>query len=149
MVNSSANSGEFVLVLIGGAIFLLLFAIILEVLRKMSFFNSVTSVVVAFAVSLLSLIGLHRFLLLGSYGHDLPGEGGGPGTGFDLILLPYAALAIAILVMALFLFLSRILRRRSKKRHYQEFYRGVERSRRLEDMDEPVERDDEERHIKK
>jgi len=83
---------------------LLLFAIILEVLRKMSFFNSATGVVVAFAVSLLSLMGLYRFLLLSGEGHDLPGRGGGPGTGFDLILIPYAALAIAILVMALLLF---------------------------------------------
>jgi len=114
----------------------------------MSFFNSATGVVVAFAVSLLSLMGLYRFLLPSGEGHDLPGRGGGPGTGFDLILISYAALAIAILVMALLLFLSRIFGKRSKKWHCRKFYRGVERSRRLEGIDEPVERNDEERHIK-
>jgi len=144
---STVSLGGFLLVLAAGAIFVLLFATTLEVLRKMSFFNRASVVVVALCVSLLSVIGLWRFLLPSGEGRELPGNGGGSGTGFDLILLPYASLAIAILVMSLLLFLSRIFRKRSKKKHYRKFYRGVERSYRLEDMDKPVERNDEERHI--
>ena len=147
MEESTVSLGGFLLVLAAGAIFVLLFATTLEVLRKMSFFNRASVVVVALCVSLLSVIGLWRFLLPSGGGHASEGKRGGPGTGFDLILLPYAALAIAILIMSLLLFVSRIFRKPSKKWHYREFYRGKERSYPLEGMDEPVERNDEERHI--
>lgn len=127
MVNLLASLGGSILVLVAGAIFLLMFAIILEVLRETSFFKGGISFAVALCVSVLSLAGLWRFLLQSGEGRELPGKGGGSGIGFDLILLSYAALAIAMLVMSLLLSLNRVFRKRSKKRHYREFYRGKER----------------------
>lgn len=149
MVNLAASLGDSILVLVAGAIFLLVFAIILEVLRKVSLFNKTNTTLVALCVSLLCIIGLQRFLLPGSDGHELSDNGGGSGTGFDLILLPYAALAIAILVMSLLLFLSRIFRKRSKKRHYREFYRGVEKRYPFGSASEAGEKPNGKSHIRK
>ena len=129
------------------AIFIILFTTISMVLKQASFFNGKISAVVTLCVSLLGIIGLLRFFRVGDVTYNVSEKSDSQGTNMDIILIPYAALAVAILVMSLLLFLSRIFRKRSKKKHYREFYRGVERSYRLEDMDKPVERNDEERHI--
>lgn len=99
-------------------VLIILFATILRTLKEMSLFTPGTTVIVALCVSLLCLIGLHRFLVAGEGGHTVSGHGSESNsqTGIELILLPYTALAIAILVCLLLLGISRIfsLKRRAE-----------------------------------
>lgn len=127
MENLLANLGGFILALVIGAIFLLLFAIILKVLRENSIFSKMTTTIMALCMSLLCIIGLQHSLLPGSDSHKSSGNGRALLTSFDLILLIYAALAIAIIFISLLMFLSKIFRKRKEQRYYREFNRGVER----------------------
>lgn len=90
--------------LIGIAIWAILFAVILEVLKKASPFEGWTRYVLAACVSLLSVIGMHRMLA------RRPAEGGDQGgiDPFSFLLVPYAAMGIAMLIVLLLLFLWRL-----------------------------------------
>ena len=140
---------EPMLVLAVGAIFVLLFATILKVLKETSFCKGATAAIMALCVSLLSVIGLWQFLLPSGEGHALAEKGKRFGIGLDFILLLYAALAIAILSMLLLLFLNKLFRKRSKEKYYQESYRGKERRQPFASERKPVEKSDEEDRIRK
>ena len=144
-----ASLGGFILALVAGAIFLLLFAIILKVLRENSIFSKTTTTIVAFCISLLCIIGLQHSLLPGSDSHKSSGNGRALLTSFDLILLIYAALAIAIIFISLLLFLRKIFRKTNKKKYYREFHRGVERRYPFERTSEDCEKSEEKPHIRK
>lgn len=137
------------LFLVLAAIFILLFAVIHRVLKEVSFFKGNTAVVVALCVSLLSVIGLCRFLLPASKGWELAEKSRRFGIGLDFILLPYAALGLTLLLMSLLLFLNKIFRKRGRKRYYREFYRGAERAYPLERKGKSFERSNDETHIRR
>ena len=96
--------------LIGIAIWAILFAVILEVLKKASPFESWTCYVLAACVSLLSVIGMHRMLA----GRPTGAENQGGGEPFSFLLLPYAAMGISMLLVLLLLFLRKISRLRKE-----------------------------------
>ena len=91
--------------LIGIAIWAILFVVILEVLKKASPFSDWATYVIAVCVSLLSVIGMHR-MLVGVPSHSPDTDEKDP---FGFLLLPYAAMGIAMLIVLLLLFLRRIL----------------------------------------
>ena len=93
--------------MVGAAIWVILFTVILEALKKASPFTGWTCYVLAASVSLLSVISMFRFL----GGSDVPArrleDDGIPW----FVLLPYAAMGIAMLVMLLFLFVGKLSRK--------------------------------------
>ena len=95
--------------LIGAAIWIILFTMILEVLKKASLFSGWPRHAIAVCTSLHSVIGIHR--LLAPQGCLTP-----PSTHeenpFGFLLLPYAATGISILVVLLFVFLQKLGRTR-------------------------------------
>jgi len=97
--------------LIGVAIWAILFVVILEVLKKASPFSGWTCYVLAACVSLLSVTGMHRMLA----GHPAGGESHGREDPFGFLLLPYAAMGIATLIVLLLLFLQKLARRRTSR----------------------------------
>jgi uncharacterized membrane protein len=105
-------------------IFVILFIAVRQVIARSGMFEGSNSHVVAFCVSLLSVIGLNRFFLPTTK----------EGDGFDFILLPYVALAVSILTT---LFLMKMFRtKKSKNREYgQEKRRSAKKI--LKDQDQP------------
>ena len=69
----TSSLGEILGLMVGVAIWAILFAVILEVLKKASPFEGWTSYVLAVCVSLLSVVGMHRML------PGRPAEGGKQG----------------------------------------------------------------------
>jgi hypothetical protein len=139
----------FISLLVGAAIFALLFVIILKALREVSFFKGQTAVIVAMCASLLSVIGLFRFFGVGDVTYIVSEKNDSKGTNLDIILIPYATLAVAILVMLLLLFLSRIFRKRREQRCCREFNRGVETRYPFERSLGTCEKSEEKSHIRK
>ena len=139
----------FIPLLVGAAIFALLFVIILNALREVSFFKGQTVIIVAICASLLSVIGLFRFFGAGDITYHVSKERNSQGTHLDIILIPYAVLAIAILIMSLLLFLSKIFRKRSEKRYHRKFNHGAERRYPFERSSGACEKSEEKSHIKK
>ena len=93
--------------LIGGALWVVLFTVILETLKKASPFTGWTCYVLAASVSLLSVISMFRFLGSSDPAHRATDDG---IPWF--VLLPYAAMGIAMLVMLLFLFVGKLSRKK-------------------------------------
>ena len=102
--------------LIGAGIWLILFVVTLEVLKKHSLFSGWTLYVLAVCVSLLSVIGIFR-IFVGGKG---PSDASDKEDPFSFILLPYAAMGISILIILLMVFLRRILRARRKRSEHGE-----------------------------
>jgi hypothetical protein len=99
------------LALVGIAIFVLVWVVVHRTLKEMHFFEGkATIATVATCVSLLSVMGMFRFLGAGVGPHSVSEEAGGHGTNLDFVLLPYAALGIAIVLLALYLSGARLLR---------------------------------------
>ena len=97
--------------LVGVAIWAILFVVILEVLKKASPFSDWATYVIAVCVSLLSVIGMHR-MLSGASSHSAGTDEKDP---FGFLLLPYAAMGIAMLLVLLLLFLRRTLSTRREE----------------------------------
>ena len=109
--------------LIGVAIWAILFVVILEVLKKASPFSGWATYVIAVCVSLLSVIGMHR-MLAGAPSHSPDTDEKDP---FGFLLLPYAAMGIAMLIVLLLLFLRRMLPTRREESRRTELSGGTER----------------------
>lgn len=104
--------------LVGVAVWAILFVVILEALKKSSPFASWTCYVMAGCVSLLSVIAMSRML-----GGSAPLAQGAGDDGIPwLILLPYAAMGIAMLVMPLLLSLRKRARRTTTRPPTREFH---------------------------
>ena len=105
MNTSAINTMNLLGVVLGIIIFLILFPIILKSLRCMPFFQGRTSIFTAGCVTLLSILGLFRFLAV-------PGEPASKSNpdriSFDFILLPYAAMALAILLILLLMRIRKV-----------------------------------------
>lgn len=125
------------------AIFTILFTTISMALKQASFFKGKISTIVALCVSLLSVIGMLRFLGLAN------GESSRSGRNFDVILLPYAALGIAVLLLLLIAFLLKIFRKPKAEKYHNEFYRGKERQYPFASTREHVKKPDEKDRIRK
>ena len=82
----------------------ILFAVILDVLKRRSPFEGWTVYVIALCVSLLSVIGIFRFP------GPLPNEGAprNQDEPFTFLLLPYAAMGISMLIVLLLRVFTRI-----------------------------------------
>lgn len=94
---------------VGIAIFILLWVVIFESLKKAGFFTGWAAVaLVAMCVSLLSVIGMFRFLGAGDATYRASDRIRRDGPSADVILIPYAALGIAIIVLALYLFARKL-----------------------------------------
>jgi tetrahydromethanopterin S-methyltransferase subunit C len=104
--------------IVGAAIWAVLFVVILHVLKEASPFTGWTRYVIAACVSLLSVIGMFR-MLRGSVSPEQSARDRNP-MGF--ILLPYAAMGIAILATLLLLLLRKLARRRTSKLPTPEFH---------------------------
>ena len=99
------------LALVGIAIFALVWVVVHRTLKEMHFFEGkATIAIVATCVSLLSVMGMFRFLGAGVGPHSVSEEAGGQGTNLDFVLLPYAALGIAIVLLAHYLSGAKLLR---------------------------------------
>ncbi len=101
------------------AIFVVLFATVLRAMKEMSLFTPGTSIVVAFCVSVLCMVGLQHFLLSGEGGQEVSHHASKSDgrTTIEIILLPYAALAIVIILYLLLVGIARIFAG-SKQREY-------------------------------
>ena len=105
----SASNESFTL-LVGVVIFVLLLVTVSRVLKEIPLFEGKASAAIAaICVSLLSLIGMFRFLGPGVRPQAVSEEPGGDGTNLDFILLPYAALGVAIVLLAIYLFVAKHL----------------------------------------
>ena len=89
--------------MVGAAIWVVLFTVILEVLKKASPFAGWTCYVMAACISLLSVIAMFR-MLGGAAPRSEPARDRDP-LGF--LLLPYAAMGISMLVLLLLAFLRK------------------------------------------
>lgn len=97
---------------VGITMFALLWVIIFKTVEKIPFLaGKLVGATVATCVSLLSVIGMLRFLGARDGTYNSAHETGGDSSNVNCILLPYAALGIAILLLALYLFVSRLLGR--------------------------------------
>ena len=103
-----------------GAIFILLFAVIRQVLKEVSFFKGNTAVIIALCVSLLSTIGLSQLSAGGDGLREANNSEGRTGGILDFILLLYAALGITILLLLLLRFIAKIFRSERVKRYSEE-----------------------------
>lgn len=93
------NNPFIILVLM--AVFLIVLLVSFESLKKMSVFGQRTAFIIAICVSLLSILGLLRFMdtpkAAPQTAHNEPGF----YINLDFILLPYVALALAIILTLL------------------------------------------------
>lgn len=99
---------EFMLLMSGIVIFLILFVMIRKILKQMSMFQGPTVVIVAICVSLLSVIGLSRFFVIADV--TCKATANRRDITLDFIFLPYTALALTIVLGLLFWFVNRISR---------------------------------------
>ncbi len=99
---------EFMLLLSGIVIFLILFVMIRKILKQMSIFQGPTSLVMAVCVSLLSVIGLSRFFVTADMRCKTTANR--CDITLDFIFLPYVALTLAMILVLLLLFVNRISR---------------------------------------
>ncbi len=113
--------GDGMALLIGAAIWAILFVVILEVLKKALPFSDWATYVIAVCVSLLSVIGMHR-MLAGAPSHSAGTDEKDP---FGFLLLPYAAMGISMLLVLLLMFLRRMLPRRGEGSRNPELSGGV------------------------
>ncbi len=90
---------EFMLLLLGVIIFVILFVTILTVLKEISIFQRATAVIVAVCVSVLSIIGLARFFIVSEATCETTTNG--CEMNVDFILLPYVALALTVMLVFL------------------------------------------------
>ena len=116
-----SSLGGMLSLLVGAVIWAILFVVILEVLKKASPFSGWTTYVIAVCVSLLSVIGMFRFLT-GGTGHSGDPDKKDP---FGFLLLPYAAMGIAMLIVLLLLFLRRMLPTRREEPRRPELSGGA------------------------
>lgn len=115
---------EFMLLLSGTIIFVVLFVMIRKVLKQMSIFQGPTAVIVAICASLLSVIGLSRFFVIADVSckttvnrYDIT---------LDFIFLPYIALALAMILVLLLLFVSRVSRNHKMNKSHKEISRKIQ-----------------------
>ena len=106
---------------IGAAVWLILFVVIREALKRALPFSGWTTDVIAVCASLLSVIGMHR-MLAGAPSHSPDTDEKDP---FGFLLLPYAAMGIAMLIVLLLLFLRRMLPRRREEFRRSELSGGA------------------------
>lgn len=99
---------EFILLLSGVVIFLILFVMIRKILKQMSIFQGPTALVMAVCVSLLSVIGLSLFFVIADMSCKTTTNR--CDITLDFIFLPYVALALAMILVLLLLFVIRISR---------------------------------------
>jgi len=92
------------------AVFILLLVFVFKSLRGVPFFRSKpVEAIVATCVSLLSVIGIFRFLGTGNETYNVSEKIGGDGTNLDFVLLPYAVLGIIIILLFVYLFADKLL----------------------------------------
>jgi ABC-type uncharacterized transport system permease subunit len=120
---------EFILLLSGAVIFVLLFVVIYKILKQMSIFRGLTSAIVAVCVSLLSVIGLSQFFVIADVACKTTANR--RDITLDVILLPYTALAIAVILSLILMIFNRIFknhkmdkaRRKNPPRRNRDIYR--------------------------
>jgi len=96
-------------------------------LRGVSFFGSKpVEAIVATCVSLLSVIGIFRFLGTGNETYNVSEKIGGDGTNFDFVLMPYAALGIIIILLFVYLFADKLLGNDKPKKSLSDAERRTE-----------------------
>lgn len=83
------------------AVFLIVLLVSFESLKKMSVFGQRTAFIVAVCVSLLSILGLVRFMETPKAAPQTAQNEPGVYINLDFILLPYAAMALAIILTLL------------------------------------------------
>ena len=114
--------------IVGAAIWAVLFVVILHVLKEASPFTGWTCYVLAACVSLLSVIGMFRMLR----GPGSPEQSARDRAPIGFILLPYAAMGIAMLAVLLLLFLRKLVRSGTSKLPKREFQlRGTSQAHRV------------------
>ena len=85
------------ILLVGAAMFVILFTVILTALRRARILPSPASVILAICASLLAVIGIVRTFSVPAS----PPSAQRTERWFDLILLPYAAMGVAMLLVLL------------------------------------------------
>lgn len=108
------------------AIFFILFATIYKVIQEIPFFNSQSmSALLAFAVSLLSIIGMMQLLVSGQKINTASDSSIDKNTGLDFLLVPYIALGIAVIVMMILKFLIKFSGKFSLKTFYKKYPKNI------------------------
>jgi len=102
-----------ILPMCGIAVFMILFLVIHESLKKSQFFQERSVTAVAVCVTFLCMIGMYQAFFPSGTGQGLS-EGGHPGT--HPLLIPYAALGISILLMLLLMLLGKLVRSSKAKK---------------------------------
>ena len=109
------------------AIFTLLWVVIFKSLKVGHFFRGkAVEAIVAMCVSLLSLIGMFRFLGAGNGTYNVSERTSDQDANLDTILLPYAALGITIILLALYLFAISLFRRDKSRKPLTDIERRPE-----------------------
>ena len=142
MKNCILALSEFFLLLCTGAIFIILFVIIHQTLKQISFFGKKAYVVVAICVSLLCITGLHQHFFATTDNSATTGQGDTLTNEFNFLLLPYKALALAILLTLVLLFLCKA----GSWEKYKSMFKHPQRRIKESNHDE---KSDEERRIRK
>ena len=123
MEKSILALNELVPLAVGIAIFVLIWVVIFETLKKAPFFkNQAANAVVATCVTLLSVISIFRCFEAGNKTSNVSSRISDDGAFLDFILLPYGALGITIILMLCF-FGGKFLR----KNKTEKSFRGDER----------------------
>jgi hypothetical protein len=110
-----ANTGWMVFAAVAVILFLILFAVCLQVLQRVPLFQGNSAKVLAVCVALLCLVGLGRMFT--GFKKDTS------GSGWDVILLPYAALALAILFGLILLWAARLRGKEKEDFHDRQRFR--------------------------
>ena len=127
MEESLSAFNGFVPLVVGIAIFILLWVIIFRTLRDVAFFKGkVVEAIMATCVSLLSVTGMFRFLGVGNGSYSVSRETGGDSTNLDIILLLYAALGITIVLLLLYLLPGKLLGSDKPKKSLRDAERRTE-----------------------
>jgi len=106
MSNLVGSVSSIIALLVGVAVWAVLFVVILAVLKKASPFTGWTCYVIAACVSLLSVVAMFRML----GGPASPDQSVRNRDPLGFILLPYAAMGIAMLLVLFLLFIRRLTR---------------------------------------
>jgi magnesium-transporting ATPase (P-type) len=106
MSNLIGSISSIIALLVGVAVWAVLFVVILAVLKKASPFTGWTCYVIAACVSLLSVVAMFRTL----GGPASPEQTSRNRDPMGFILLPYEAMGIAMLLVLFLLFMRRLTR---------------------------------------
>jgi len=103
-----------ILPICGIAIFVILFLVIHESLKKSQFFQERSVTAVAACVTVLCLVGMYQAFFPSGTGQGPSEDSGHPGT--HPLLVPYTALGISILLMLLLMLLGKLVHSNKAKK---------------------------------